>query len=66
MPPGQESQWDGKKGFNLGKSLPDVYRVWAGRMERGEKTLTIADLFERYALEVIPAPRPRRPEPKMG
>ncbi|VFM95909.1 MAG: hypothetical protein BECKG1743D_GA0114223_101338 [Candidatus Kentron sp. G] len=59
VPPGQESKWDGKKTFNLGKTLPDAYRVWAARIERGEKTLTIAALFERYALEVIPTKAPK-------
>lgn len=59
VPPGQESKWDGKKTFNLGKTLPDAYRVWAARIERGEKTVTLAALFERYALEVIPTKAPK-------
>ena len=26
VPPGQESKWDGKRTFHLGRNLPDAYR----------------------------------------
>ena len=54
VPPGLESMWDGKKEFRLGKSLPEAYRVWAERLAHTENTKTVADLLDRYALQVVP------------
>lgn len=54
VPPGLESMWDGKKEFRLGKSLPEAYRVWAERLANTENTRTVADLLDRYALQVMP------------
>jgi integrase len=55
VPPGQEHEWDNKKEFRLGDSLAEAYQTWAQRMEQGPEDIeTIADLFDRYALEVIP------------
>lgn len=58
VPPGLESLWDGRQMYRLGSSLPDAYRVWAERVGRDDKAKTIADLLDRYALEVIPAKAP--------
>jgi hypothetical protein len=33
VPAGQESQWDSKKEFTLGKTLPEAYKVWSERLE---------------------------------
>lgn len=54
VPPGNEAQWDGKKMFRLGKTLPDAYKAWASRLEKQVDVRTIADLLDRYALEVVP------------
>jgi integrase len=63
VPPGQESLWDGRKRFRLGKSLPEAYRTWTDRLEAPqEPARTVADLLSRYALEVIPLKRPTTQE----
>lgn len=58
VPPGLESKWDGKKRFRLGASLPAAYKVWAERVGRDDKASTIADLLDRYALQVVPTKAP--------
>lgn len=59
VPPGLEAQWDHKKKFRLGKSLPEAYRTWASRLEMMDGARTIGELLDRYALEVIPTKAPR-------
>nr|VFK14562.1 MAG: hypothetical protein BECKLFY1418C_GA0070996_100932 [Candidatus Kentron sp. LFY] len=59
VPPGQESKWNGKKTFRLGKSLSDAYKEWSNRLKYLDKARTVADLLDRYALEVIPTKAPR-------
>lgn len=54
VPPGQEAAWDGKKLFRLGTTLADAYTVWADRLRYAQDAKTIAQLLDRYALEVIP------------
>ena len=54
VPPGMESQWEGKKEFTLGKTLPDANRVWADRLAELEDITTVSDLMDRYLLEVVP------------
>lgn len=54
VPPGLEDLWDGKKQFRLGKTLPEAYRVWAARVEATDKGNTIAQLLDRYLMEVVP------------
>lgn len=54
VPPGLEAAWDGKKTFRLGATLPEAYGVWAERIKTADEAKTIADLLDRYALEVIP------------
>ena len=54
VPPGMEDQWDGKKEFTLGKTLPDAYRVWADRLAELGDITTVSDLMDRYLLEVVP------------
>ena len=59
VPPGLESQWDGKKLFRLGKTTPEAYRVWADRVAAPERITTVDALLDRYALEVIPEKEPK-------
>lgn len=54
VPPGLEHLWDGKKTFRLGAKLNEAYKVWADRIGRTDHARTIADLLDRYALEVVP------------
>ena len=55
VPPGSESQWDGKQEFRLGVTLAEAYRVWALRLDPPEGIRLLGDLFDRYAAEVVPA-----------
>jgi integrase len=59
VPPGQEASWGGKRWFLLGKTLPDAYRAWTERMQIERKERTVGDLFDRYALEVVPKKAPK-------
>ena len=59
VPPGLEAGWDGKKKFRLGASLPEAYKVWASRMECPVKSNTVAELLDRYSIEVVPTKGPR-------
>jgi integrase len=55
VPPGLESQWEGKKQFRLGTTLGEAATEWAKRMATAERPVVyIRELLDRYALEVIP------------
>lgn len=54
VPPGLESRWDGKRKFRLGTTLPEAYKTWAARLEKVDAAETVAQLLDRYALEVVP------------
>lgn len=58
VPPGCEAQWDGKKRFRLGASLPEAYKLWAERIGPVTKLGTLGAAFDRYALEVVPTKAP--------
>lgn len=58
VPPGLEHQWDGKRKFRLGATLPEAYKVWAERLGSLDKAHTIGQLLDRYALEVVPTKAP--------
>jgi integrase len=63
VPRGLEAMWDGKKLFQLGKTLHEASRVWEERMNHGDdpgsnRVKTIGDLLDRYSLEVIPTKAP--------
>ncbi len=59
VPPGQESQWDGKTKFRLGKNEHEAYKVWAERTdpERG-RLFTVSQLLDRYLAEHVPTLAP--------
>jgi len=46
--------WDGKKEYRLGKTLNEAYRTWAEKLDLYSDAKTMAELLDRYALEVIP------------
>lgn len=55
VPPGQESAWDGKQSFKLGRSLAEASDEWAKRVKLDPSEIrTIDRLLDRYAFEVIP------------
>jgi integrase len=54
VPLGLEHLWNGKKLYRLGKTLTESYRAWADRVDKTDKSSTVADLLERYALEIVP------------
>lgn len=58
VPRGQESQWDGRREFTLGKTLPEAYKVWAARLGTPSTVTTVGDLLDRYLLEVVPTKKP--------
>jgi integrase len=59
VPPGLESLWNGKQTFRLGKTLSEAYKVWAERVGAIDKTNIIAQLLDRYLLEVVPTKAPK-------
>jgi len=54
VPKGQEHKWDGRVLFPLGKTLPEMYRTLAERIEITKNAKIIADILDRYAMEVTP------------
>lgn len=58
VPPGLERQWGGKKQFRLGTSLAAAYKVWSEHVDADQKVTLVAQLAERYALEVMPQKKP--------
>lgn len=58
VPKGLEAQWDGKKKFLLGRSLPEAYSVFANRVEVKSNITTVGKLLDRYLLEVVPTKAP--------
>lgn len=57
--PGTEGAWDGKKFFRLGTTLPEAYKLWAERLETAGKVRTVAELLDRYLLQVVPNKAPK-------
>lgn len=58
VPPGLEPLWEDKKLYRLGKTLPEAYRAWSSKMDSQDKAQTIAQLLDRYLLEVVPTKAP--------
>jgi len=61
-PSGSRHVWDGKTEFRLGRTLHEAYRVWAERVEAHSDARSMAQLLDRYALEVVPAKAPKTQE----
>lgn len=59
VPRGLEPLWDGKRRFRLGKTLPEAYQAWATRIDAQDKANNIAQLLDRYLLEVVPTKAPK-------
>jgi integrase len=58
VPVGLESQWDGKKKFLLGHSLPEAYKCYAAKVDNVGTIRKIGQMLDRYLLEVVPAKAP--------
>ena len=55
VPKGKEAQWDNKTEFRLGRSLPEAYSTYAGKIASYDGAIqTFGQLFDRYLLDVIP------------
>lgn len=54
--------WDGRTEYRLGKTLSEAYRVWADKLELYADAKTMAELLDRYALEVVPMKAPKTQE----
>lgn len=59
VPVGLESAWDGKKRFRLGNTLPEAYKVFADRCGTLKNAKTVAELLDRYGLQVVPKKAPK-------
>lgn len=59
VPKAERHRWDGKAEFTLGKTLPEAYVVWSERIgPQSNAGKTVADLLDRYLLEVVPTKKP--------
>lgn len=58
VPPGEESNWNGKQDFRLGKTLHEAHSTFAKHIKQYEHASTMAELLDRYALEVVPLKAP--------
>lgn len=59
VPRGQESQWDEKKWFPLGKTLHEAHNEWAKRLEGFINCSNLGQIIDRYMAEVAPAKSPK-------
>jgi integrase len=59
VPPKLKAAWDNKTMFRLGTTLPEAYKAWAARVNAQDKASNIAQLLERYLLEVVPTKAPK-------
>ena len=62
VPESARSLWDGKSEYRLGTSAFEAYRVWADRVESMSELRSMADLLDRYAVEVVPGKAPKTQE----
>ena len=53
VPPGDSSQWDGKKLFRLGTVYSEALEVFAGRIAQGTIT-TFDQLIDSYIISILP------------
>jgi len=54
VPPGRESEWEGKKTYRLGRTLPEAYAKWAEKVGEVSRVTNVGELLTRYAREVLP------------
>lgn len=59
VPPGLESQWDGKKRFRLGATLSEAHTAFGKRTGLTGAVHNVGGLLDRYALDVVPSKAPK-------
>lgn len=62
VPPHLREQWNGKREFRLGTTLPEAYAEWAKRLKTHADVRSVGRLLDRYALEVVPTKAPKTQE----
>jgi integrase len=58
VPKGAEPHWDGKREFRLGGTLSEAHAEFARRVGYEDTVVTMDQLCDRYALEVVPNKKP--------
>lgn len=58
VPPGEEHRWDGKREYLLGHTLAEAHRTYALRQDHVGNANTMAQLCDRYVIEVLPLKAP--------
>ncbi|MDD2325697.1 MAG: tyrosine-type recombinase/integrase [Alphaproteobacteria bacterium] len=59
VPPELMPLWEGRYTFRLGKTLQEAYKSWSDRLTSTDKANNIAQLLDRYALDVVPLKAPK-------
>lgn len=62
VPAHVRDQWDGKMEYLLGHTIHEAYRTFANRVDGSVEIRTMGQLFDRYAIEVIPTKAPKSQE----
>lgn len=58
VPPGLESQWDGKTEFRLGDTPSEAHKVFSDRIKYLDDVYRMDQLCDRYTIEVVPDKAP--------
>ncbi|MAC32263.1 MAG: integrase [Haliea sp.] len=58
VPPGERHRWDGKSDFRLGATLSEAHITYGKRQEFAGALQSMAQVCDRYALEVVPFKAP--------
>jgi integrase len=58
VPSGSEPHWDGKSEFRLAKTLHEAHQVFSSRIGYQDNVDTLAQLCDRYSIEVVPLKAP--------
>ena len=62
VPDGLKAFWGNKSEFRLGKTLDEAYRTWSEKLDFQRNAKNMGELFDRYALEIIPKKAPKSQE----
>jgi len=54
VPASERHRWEGKQDYRLGSTLHEAHRVYAQKQEHSGLVQTMAQLCDRYAIEVMP------------
>ena len=59
VPPGLEAQWEDKRRYRLGATLPEAFKAFAARIDKPVEIGNIGQLLDRYLLQVVPTKAPK-------